>query len=443
MNNLYLLALPAFTISLLLSGCEEKVELQADVYDTATVAYRSINITVEAAGIIEPETTIEVKSKASGEILALNAETGDHIEEGTLLVQVDKRSPRNNFSQSEADLEAARARRQIALTQLNRTRSLIERGVVTETEYETAQLELANAEALVISRQVGLENTRIALDDTDVRAPISGIIIEKNVERGQVISSPTQDVGGGTILLKMADLSTVQVRTLVDETDIGKIQPGMPVTVNVAAFPNQPFTGQVLKIEPLATVEQNITMFPVLIRLDNPAGLLRPGMNAEVRINIAQADNILAIPTIALRTSRDIATTATMLGLAETELQELITASQRKQFPEVDSISRDDTTTSVNAGNRTRQTRTGNSNQPSTDYQYGGDYWVLRIINETPEPIAVRSGITDLDYSEIVSGLQENDQVLVFPSSGLIERQARMQESLNRFMRLPGTGSRN
>src|SRR5690606_30788974 len=130
-------------------------------------------------------------------------------------------------------------------------------GIVIETEFETAELELANAEALVISRQVDLENAKIALDDTDIRAPISGIIIEKNVERGQVISSSTRDVGEGTILLKMADLSTVQVRTLVDETDIGKIRPGMPVTVRVAAFPNQPFSGEVLKIEPQAVVDQN------------------------------------------------------------------------------------------------------------------------------------------------------------------------------------------
>ena len=86
----------------------------------------------------------------------------------------------------------------------------------------------ANAKAEVVGAEVAVENAKIRMDDTDVRAPITGTIIEKNVERGQVISSPTSDVGGGTVLLKMADLNLVQVRTLVDETDIGKIQRGPP-----------------------------------------------------------------------------------------------------------------------------------------------------------------------------------------------------------------------
>ena len=120
-------------------------------------------------------------------------------------------------------------------------------------------------------------------------APITGTIIEKTVERGQVISSPTSDVGGGTVLLKMADLNLVQVRTLVDETDIGKIQAGQRATVTVDAYPNRPFEGTVLKIEPQAETEQNVTMFPVLVRIENRNGLLRPGMNAEVEIHVGRA----------------------------------------------------------------------------------------------------------------------------------------------------------
>ena len=92
-------------------------------------------------------------------------------------------------------------------------------------------LEFANAKAEVVRSQVAVENARIALDDTEVRAPVTGTIIEKNVEKGQVISSPTQDVGGGTELLKMADLRSVQVRALVDETDIGKIIPDQNVVI--------------------------------------------------------------------------------------------------------------------------------------------------------------------------------------------------------------------
>ena len=138
------------------------------------------------------------------------------------------------------------------------------------------------------------------MEDTDVLAPITGTIISKTVERGQVISSPTSDVGGGTVLLKMADLNLVQVRTLVDETDIGKIRPGLRATVTVGSYPNQPFEGTVLKIEPLATTQQNVTMFPVLVRIENREGLLRPGMNSEVEIHVGRRDSVLAIPNASL-----------------------------------------------------------------------------------------------------------------------------------------------
>lgn len=434
MNRFYLQSVIA-VLSALLAGCEQPQNNSEDVYDTTVAEYRTIDITVEAAGIVEPETTVEVKSKASGEILSINAETGDYVEEETLLVQIDKRTPRNTVNQTEADLEAAKARRRIAETQLKRTKNLLDKGIVTETEYEQASLERANAEALVISRQVDLENARIALGDTDVNAPISGTIIEKNVERGQVISSPTQDVGGGTILLKMADLNTVRIRALVDETDIGKIRAGMPVTVNVSAFPGQSFSGEVLKIEPQATIEQNVTMFPVLIRLENNAGMLRPGMNAEIRISIARAENVLAVPTMALRTDRDIPATASLLGLSAQELRQQIGGANAA------------TTASVVAGDSERAVlqrqaanRGGRVKDSLREQQASEHYWVLVMVNGKPVPRTVTTGVTNLDYSEIVNGLSGNDEVLMLPSSGLIERQERMQGYLNRRMRVPGMG---
>lgn len=466
-----------FTI-VILSACDQPEEIQTDLYETAIANYRSIEISVEAAGIIEPEITIEVKSKASGEVLVLTAETGDFVEEGTLLVQIDKRTPRNLVDQSSADLEASVARQKIAESQINRSKTLLDKNIITDTEYETAQLELANAKALVISRQVDLENARIALEDTDVNAPISGTIIEKNAERGQVISSPTKDVGGGTLLLKMADLGSVLVRTLVDETDIGKIKNKMPVIVNVAAFPNQPFTGEVLKIEPQATVEQNVTMFPVIIRLANQNGLLKPGMNAEVKINIARAEDVLSIPTIALRSERDITTTANVLGMSESELRAKITVktedstqNSSDKIPTQETVNirgrevpipegvdsgliksamekrRNGETPSDTERQAMRkifqslENQENNQGTSSLDYQFGGDYWVLLVVNQELIPIPVKSGITDLEYSQIIDGINENDQVLILPSSGLIERQERMQERLNQRMSLPGMGN--
>ena len=148
----------------------------------------------------------------------------------------------------------AKAKLANATAQKHRADELFGSQALTETEHDQAMLDYANAKAEVVTAQVQVENAKIQLEDTDVRAPISGTIIEKDVERGQVISSPTKDVGGGTVLLKMADLNLVQVKTLVDETDIGKIQSGLRASITVDAYPNHPFEGTVLKIEPQATI---------------------------------------------------------------------------------------------------------------------------------------------------------------------------------------------
>jgi HlyD family secretion protein len=304
----------------LLCACAED-EMSGPVYDTAGVERRTIEVAVSSAGVVEPLATVEVKSKASGEVLDLMVATGDHVEAGTLMVRIDPRTVRNRLAQSDAELKAAQSRLEIAQSQKARVESLVKAGTLTRSDMEQAVLDLANAEAQVVTSRVSVENARIAVDDTDIRAPVTGTIIFKPVEKGQVITSPTQDFSGGTTLLQMADLSAVQIRSLVDETDIGKIRPGMTARVLVAAYPNQPFPGEVLKIEPQAVLEQNVTMFAVLISIQNPDGLLMPGMNAEVEVSIVRREDVLTIPVMALRTSRDLASTAIILGRSEEDIR--------------------------------------------------------------------------------------------------------------------------
>ncbi len=260
---------------------------------------------------------------------------------------------------------------------------------------------------------VAVETARIQLDDTDLRAPITGTIIEKLVEEGQVISSPTMDVGGGTLLLKMADLSSVQVRTLVDETDIGKITPGLPAVVTVTAFPNQPFTGKVLKVEPQASADQTVTTFAVRIVLNNDNGLLKPGMNADVAILITERKGVLAIPTNALRTDRDLATSAGLVGLSEEIAREQLR---------------------VNALPDEAKTATGTGDS----YQFSNRYWVFVQRDGKPVAVELRTGITDLDYSEVLAGLRESELVYMLPSSGLVESQQRLQQQMRKFTGMPG-----
>ncbi len=397
-----------------LFGCEKKQE--SVVYDSAAVVRRDIVVAVEAAGVIEPYLTVEVKSKASGEILNITRETGDFLEQGELLVEIDKRSPHNQLAQAEAELEAAIARRSIAEAQSKRSKTLLNSRTINDVDYEKTILEFANAKAEVIRSQVAVENARIALDDTAVRAPITGTVIEKLVETGQVISSPTMDVGGGTLLLKMADLSSVQVNALVDETDIGKIQPGQPVTVTVTSYPNQPFEGSVSKIEPKAVDDQTVTTFSVLIILANDSGLLRPGMNADVEIRIAERRNVVAVRTAALRINKDIQVSSQLVGIAEEDIRTSLTATE----PPIQQIT---------------------ESEDVAGYRFASRYWVFIDEPGGPKAVSIDTGLTDLDYSEVLSGLDVEDRVLLLPSSGLIQSQQLLQAQMRKFMSMPGMSS--
>lgn len=477
----------------LVAGCAEEAPLV--VYESVPVSQRSIVVAVRATGAVLPDTVVEVKSKASGEILEMQVETGQQVQRGQLLVRVDQRVPRNRLAQAEAQLEVIRARLATAESQLNRSNELFRSASITEQEYEQAQLAVANAKAEVVRAEIEVETARIAMEDTDVRAPIAGTIITKNVERGQVISSPTSDVGGGSVLLTMADLNLVQVRTLVDEVDIGKIRAGLRATVTVNAYPNQPFEGQVLKIEPQAETVQNVTMFPVIIRVENRQGLLKPGMNADVQMHVGQRDNVLAVPNAALRTERDVASAAMVLGISEDRLEPLLAAAREvrdqaaqaqrpagdsaratpaaaapaaggatieimgRQVPLPEGMNADEVRAAMDrlrSGQATPADRQlmqrlrpqgaggqggfgggmgGRARTSEVEFQFGGNYIVFVNRDGQPTPVFVRTGLTDLDYSEVVSGLSASDSVLMLPSASLLQAQ---EEWRNRMQRMTG-----
>ena len=469
---------------LIVCGCAEEPAPEPQAYDQAPVELRDIRVFVEAAGAVEPLRTVELKSKASGEILSIDAENGDWVARSTLLVRIDKRIPTNNLAQAEAALKAAESRRSIALLQMERAEKLVSDNTITDSDFEETALALSEAEAQRVRARVDMENARIALGDTDVLAPIDGTIIERNVEPGQVISSPTQDVGGGTLLLRMADLRRVLVRTRVDETDIGKISAGMQAQVGVAAYPNREFSGLVEKIEPLAVVEQNVTMFSVLILLDNPESLLLPGMNAEVEIKIAEDLQAPAVPTAALRTLDDIAATADMLNWPYSNLHDAVMKEKGEsggdEQAETPTGRRPDFGAMARQQNRggerpqltaeqreamRRAMREAMRNQPRgvgrpwsggarpggpprgrpsdgrQDYDFSAEYWVLVMRDYGPEPVWVRTGLSDFEFSVVLTGLKEREKVLLLPSTGLYESQSNLRNWMRRRSGgLPGIG---
>jgi HlyD family secretion protein len=240
---------------------------------------------------------------------------GDQVQAGALLAEIDPRDVRNNYNQVQANLEVARARAQIAEAQLDRSNQLLAASVITQQEHENARLDNTNAQAELVRAQTNFELAQLQMNDVSIRAPMNGTIIQKNVEEGAVIQSASQNVSGGTALFLMADLAEMQVRTLVDETDVGMLRAGLPAEVSVEAFTDRAFEGVISKIEPQAVVEQNVTMFPVIVSLDNSAGLLKPGMNAEVEVFIDEARDVLLVPNNAIVQTENVGPAAMALGL--------------------------------------------------------------------------------------------------------------------------------
>ena len=576
------LAWPAVALAALAGAC--KKAQPALLYEPVAVARRNIIVSAEANGSIQPIQIVDVKSRASGQVLEMRAQTGDMVKKGDTLVKVDRRDPTTAFNQAQADLEVAQAQAANAAAQKRRADQMFQNGVLSEQDHDNATLADANARAQLVRAQAGLQSAQDALTDCNVLAAVDGTILTRKVEAGAVITSAVKDVSGGTVLLQMADLTTVEVQALVDETDIGKVQPGMPVVITVDAYPNRQFTGTVLKIEPQSTVSQNVTMFPVLIYIPNPDGLLRPGMNGEVAIQIGQRQSVLAIPTAALRTQRDVGSAAQVLGLDPKDVD--------RQIAMQDSIARANPQTAAatpqpSRGGRAseggnvapvrspasagsdgqRPSGTGGgqggvpafqlppgvtreqmdalrqkrmNNEPLTaqdsvvmqkvrqfreqqgggqglggapgsfgqgqgaapggdrpqmqlpegvtqdqvraifrkqmsgeqltpqeqavmarvrqqfqqagggaaagasgtgrrrfgegnNYQFGGSYIVFALRNGKPTPLRVHTGLTDMDYSEVVSGLGEKDTVLLLPSASLIQSQAEMRDRMQRM----------
>ena len=301
----------------------------APTVSTMPVTRRDIVIDAQANGVVEPINVVEVKSKASGLITRMNVETGSMVRPGELLAQIDTRDVLNQYNQALADERAAEARLSVSDAQKKRSDEMFKQRVITAQEHETAALDYANAQAAVIRARASADIAKQRLEDATVTSPVAGTVIERTVSQGMVITGATgNSATGGTTLLKMADLTRVRMRAQFNETDIGQIRSGQPAIVIVDAYPDRRFQGLVEKIEPQAVVQQGVTMFPVLVTLNNMDGALRPGMNGEVQVQIDQRLGVLAVPNDAVKNVREAMATAPLLGLNPDSVQ----AQVRAQF---------------------------------------------------------------------------------------------------------------
>ena len=390
MRNKTVRRISLLSLVLLVSCGGGKDEEEFKFYALKEASPQQLELTVEASGTVEAISSIEIKSKASGQILFLGAEIGDFVEEGVVLARIDQRTPTNTLAQANADLEVAKVRLNNAKNQFERSKRLHDEGNISDKSFEDAQESFSSARAQLVRAEVFLENAKIALDDTSVISPISGTIISRPAEVGQVITSPTSAVGGGTLLMEMADLDNVRVRALIDEIDIGKISIGQEVTLKVSAYRDKKFLGVVSKIEPMSRVDQNVTTFPVLIDIENKDNLLLIGMNTDVEIEILNEKVALALPAGSLRTRKDILSVASLLDIKQEQL----------------------TTFLAN----------------KVDGENFDAYIVLKKTKKGAVPTWIKTGKTDLNYVEVKEGIKSQETVYVLPSEGLIKYQQKFSE---------------
>ena len=390
-NSIRYSLIAVLLIALAFSFSGEK-QSDFDFYTIEEVGPKQLELIVEASGTIEAISAVEIKSKASGEILYLGAEVGDFIQKGDVLARIDQRTPSNALSQAQADLDVAKVRLGNADSQLKRGIELHKSKSISDKAFEDIQEQHATAKAQQVRAEVFLENAKIALDDTLVRSPIKGTVIFRPVEMGQVITSPTAAVGGGTLLMTMADLNQVRVRAVVDEIDVGKISLDQEVTLRVSAFRDKKFTGTVSKVEPRGQDVQNVTTFPVLIDIENKENLLLLGMNTEVEIEILNEKASLAVPSGSLRTRKDISFVAALVGVSKEDIKDFLS---------------------------TRQEDEGFTK-----------FVVIKDTNKGPTLTWVKVGSTDFQNVEVLDGLSIGDKVYVLPSEGLVRSQEEFGERL-------------
>lgn len=371
-------------------------------------------VTVSSTGVIEPILAVDLKSKASGEIIELPIEEGDRVTKGQLIARLDASTARNDFEQKSADLEVARVALSQAIKQAERQNQLFEQGLISELDYENAVLAKEQANSNLIRAETALEDSRERLAETTIRSPIDGIVLKKYVEIGQIIASGISAVSGGTTIATVADMSKVYVRTAVDEVDIGQIKVGMAATVVPESYPDRRFRGKVIRIVPLAKSEQNVTTFDVTILVDNGDGLLMAGMNSSVEIFAGYKENILLVPREALL---DPAAATLFAAVSRADSG----AARQKSADNPGNARR-------RSGSQTADTRGDRRMTVENSDSNGLQKMVIIQKNGRQIPSPVEIGLSNFEFAEAVSGVAEGDTILItVTSKALKDREAFMQ----------------
>lgn len=410
-------------------------------YFTTKVEHGDIREVVEATGTINAVITVQVGSQVSGTIAALNADFNSRVKKGQVVAQIDPALFKANLQQAQSDLanaqanaiaakanlEKAEATASQATADYERNKGLAAAGVVSPQQLDLARAnadtavaavsgakaQITQANAQVQQKQAAVELAQTNLNYTTIHAPIDGTVIARSVDVGQTVAASLQ---APTLFTIAQDLTKMQVYANTDESDVGMIHPGQPVTFKVDAFPKDTFTGRVEQVRLNATVVQNVVTYNTVIDFDNPDLKLFPGMTAYVTIPVATATNILKVPNGALRYKPDMKA-------------EDIRALYKKFGIDAGGATRAASADPAGGtGAASKQARGagegvagGGGGQGNTQAQTRGPRMDVAIIwklgpDKSLQPVKIRTGITDHTVTEVVQvlngDLKDGDEVI-------------------------------
>lgn len=352
-----------------------------DLYKFAELTQGEIEQAVSANGTINPVTLVSVGTQVSGRVSKLYVDFNDKVEKGQVLLELDDALFTAQIAQSQGNVRNAEASVELAKANEARIRSLFVQEYVSRQELDQSVQALKSAQAQLSTTRAQLQRDRTNLSYSIIRSPVSGIVIDRQIDIGQTVAASFQT----PTLIKIAqDLSKMQIDTSFAEADIGNIKVGQLAKFSVDAFPNLNFEGMVKQIRLNPVTTSNVVSYNVVISVDNPEQILLPGMTAYVSIVFAKRDNVLLVPNAALRFKPKL----------------------------------DDAEAAANgAGNKNGEAKRSAGKKQAVDKQLTdslGRGKVFVLENGKPQMREVKVGITDGKFTEIVAQqLQAGDQVIV------------------------------
>jgi HlyD family secretion protein len=281
-------------------------------YRTAKVERGRIASTVAATGTLQPVATVLVGTQVSGQISEILADFNTEVRAGEVIARIDPSSFQNSVEKAEAEVgvaEAALRKAQVGSSEAKddeeRKRKLATSGSGSVVELSKAiaakglaAADVQNAEATVNKAKAELKQARLDLERSQIRSPVDGVVIQRNIEPGQTVAAELQ---APTLFVIAQDLKDMQVELSVDEADIGNVAVGQPVTFTVDTFPNREFSGRVVQIRKYPVAKENVTTYTVIVSAPNPDLSLLPGLTALATIVLKAKNEVLKVPSVALR----------------------------------------------------------------------------------------------------------------------------------------------